>query len=105
MTKLQLPSGVSYFTNDKGERICTGAMMGRQNVLPQNPDAPIKLRLEKLPLVDGDYDKKGAYWGYTPGTNIYCAWSGDTRIFVRAESRQAAKSAVWGSLPFAHFYR
>jgi hypothetical protein len=50
----------------------------------------------RLPLVDNDYDKGGAYWGGGGPQYIYCAWNGgDTgsvaRVFVWAKSRDMAK--------------
>lgn len=84
-----------------------GAQMGRRNVLPTNPDAPIKLRMERLKWVDGDYDQWGAYWGH--GTPLYCAWGEDEQtqvyVFVRAPDRQSAKEQVRKQLPQATFYR
>ena len=93
-----------------------GAQMGRCNWLPDDRFLPIKLRMEALSLQDGDYDKGGAYWGYTPGTRIYCAYGQDAdgkaiRIFTRAEAptaaarRLAAKRVVREHLPKAKFYR
>lgn len=83
--------------------------MGRSNWLPDSRFQPIKLRMEALRLQDGDYDKGGAYWGYTPGTRIYCAYGLDSkgnkvRIFHRAERRNDAKEAVRELVPSAKFY-
>ena len=81
--------------------------MGRSNVLPDNPQEPIKLRLTKLQWVDGDYDQWGAYWGHGNGdTDVYCAWNNaGVRIFVRGWHRESAKQGVWKVLPKAKFYR
>ena len=86
-----------------------GADMGRPNLLPEDPAASIRLRLERLRWVDGDYDQGGAYWGNSGGTDIYCAWGEDekwqVRVFVRAASRDEAKAGVRESVPGVTFYR
>ena len=97
-SKLVLPNGSSQY----------GAQMGRQNTLPEDPDHPIKLRMERLRWVDGDYDQWGAYWGGGSGDSVYCAYGEDNEIqvyvFVRARSRFGAKRAVREALPNAKFY-
>ena len=108
-SKLKLSNGATGFTNDAGKWVCTGSQMGRRDVLPDNRQTPCKLRLTRLPMVDYNYDKWGAYWGSNPGTAIYCAW-GDCEditayVFVRAVSRDRAKAEVCKSLPKATFYR
>lgn len=106
--KLKLPSGTTGFTNDAGKWICTGSQMGRRNELPDNRNEAVKLRMERLEFVDGDYDALGgAYWGAP--ANVWCAW-GDAsdyavRVFVRADSRDQAKGKVREQLPNARFYR
>lgn len=90
-----------------------GADMGRRNLLPEqtDPSPPIKLRMEKLRWVDGDYDQGGAYWGYNGCNDVYCAWGEwgipfkPVQIFVRALTRAEAKTAVREFLPRAKFYR
>lgn len=85
---------------------CTryGAQLGRRNVLPEDHERPVKLRMRKLRLMDyGAYDEMGAYWGL--GNPIYFAASEDTEIFVRASSRDSAKQAVRAILPAATFHR
>lgn len=95
--KLTLPTACSKY----------GADMGRRSILPANCNALIKLRLTRLPFVDGDYDRWGAYWG-SPA-NVWCAWGEDdetqVRIFVRGDIREIAKEAVRDLLPNARFYR
>ena len=81
-----------------------GADMGRPNRLPQDVNALIKLRMERLKWVDGDYDEKGAYWGNSSGASIYCAYMSNVQIFVRAKSRKDAKSLVRDILPAATFF-
>jgi hypothetical protein len=89
--------------------------MGRPNRLPSDILAPIKLRMERLKWVDGDYDAGGSYWGGGSGDFIYCAWcvphnkiSGNpsplVQVFVRAKSRKDAKALVRDSIPFATFF-
>jgi hypothetical protein len=84
-----------------------GAQVGRADVLPTNLNDPIKLRVEKLRWVDGDYDQFGAYWGGGGGTDIYCAWGEDgdhqVLVFVRAATRTDAKHLVLQKLPKASF--
>lgn len=96
--------------------------MGRRNVLLADlgniyvgAAAKVKLRMEKLRWVSGDYDQWGAYWGGGPQRDaegnyywehIYCAWNeSGLRVFVRARSRDAAKLLVLEDLPGATFYR
>jgi hypothetical protein len=94
-------------------RACSqyGASMGRQNTLPENPAAPVRLSLVRLRWVDGDYDAGGAYWGRVAGTWIFRALGdaddGETvaELYVRAESREAAKAAIRARVPGASFYR
>jgi hypothetical protein len=105
-----LPTGTTGFTDNSGKWVCTGSAMGRRNVLPENcATATGKMRLVRLPFVDGCYDRWGAYWG-SPA-NIWCA-TGDlenqeftTYVFVRADSRTDAKIAVHDFLPKVTFYR
>ena len=71
-----------------------GAPMGRRNSIPDDIIPSSKLYLEKMRL-NGDYDKGGAYWGYTQNSYIYRA-TGSTlteeiEIFTRAANRQEAK--------------
>lgn len=79
-----------HYTNVSNSR---GAPMGRSNVLP---DGPAKLHLERVPMVDGDYDPGGAYWGGYPSDPLYVAWNKDgVQIFVRGKTREAAKQDVY----------
>ena len=93
---LTLPNGSSRY----------GAQMGRRNEIPETY-AGEKLRLTRLPFVDGDYDRWGAYWG-GPAT-VWCAWGEtadgeDVRIFVRAWFRESAKLEVIRALNSAVFF-
>ena len=98
--------------------------MGRRNTLPA--DLPVgdwqpgtKLRLVRLPFVDGCYDHGGAYWGSL--ANLYIATEGakcysptlpgfeivpcGVTVFVRGNRRHEAKQAVKALVPDAKFYR
>lgn len=78
-----------------------GASMGRRQQVEGNPET---LYLQKIRLVDHDYDTGGAYWGQ--GIPLWCAFSPDDtlnavpiRIFVRSSSRDGAKTKVLSQLP------
>ena len=105
LMKLTLPRGTTGFTDDTGKWICTGSQMGRRNSLPDDINASIKLQMEPLKWVDGDYDQQGCYWGGGSGDYIYCAHAETVMIFVRAKNREAAKTGVLAVLPAAKFYR
>jgi hypothetical protein len=83
-----------------------GAQMGRRNEVPDDY-AGEKLRMLRLPFVDGCYDRWGAYWG-SPA-NVWCAWGESAtervRIFVRGNDRAAACREVLKALPSARFAR
>ena len=74
-----------------------GAPMGRTSDNPAN-FAGIKVHLAKVPL-KGDYDAGGAYWG--SGMPLWCAWSDEAVMYIRAPTRQQAKA----TLPNARFFR
>jgi hypothetical protein len=105
--KLTLPSGATGFYDEQNKWISTGSQMGRRNQLPDDTSEPVKLRLTRLPFVDGCYDRWGAYWG-SPA-NVWCAWVDasefQVRVFVRANDRETAKAGVRAVLPNAKFYR
>ena len=88
-----------------------GAPMGRRNTLPTDTTESIKFRMIQLNLVDGDYDKGGAYWGYTIDTKIYFAKGISeidgiyVEIFTRAANRKEAKFLIREIMPNARFYR
>lgn len=83
-----------------------GAPMGRRDQLPDDTTKPVKLRLERLRWVDGDYDSGGAYWGHTPGATIFCAWNDDgVRMYTRAASRSDAKANFISLVGGARFYK
>ena len=100
--KLHLPTGTTGFFSDTGKWVCTGSQFGRRDVLPVDRE-PSKLRLNRLPFVDGDYDRWGAYWG-SPA-NVWCGWNDSVRIFVRADNRAEAKEIILTKLSTAKFHR
>lgn len=96
MTTPQFKAGQRIIYND-----------GRNILPPDHAAASPKMRLIRLPFVDGAYDRWGAYWG-SPA-NVWCA-TGDCEeivafVFVRADSREQAKQLVRESIPNARFYR
>ena len=69
-----------------------GAPMGRREDPVEDFEGPVYL--QKVTMVDGDYDEGGAYWGggHTP---LYCAWDNEGhQIFVRAKDSFAAKKML-----------
>lgn len=107
--KLTLPNASSKY----------GASMGRRNHLPSHRDLHCKLRLQRVPMIDGGaYDRWGAYWGVSPvGASLYVAHGfcdsaddgategEEVQIFVRAKSHDEAKSEVRTKVPNARFFR
>lgn len=87
-----------------------GANMGRPNVI-EEPDAPIKFRLYKMPMVDLCYDTGGAYWGQGSKEHgvMYHAYGDGPKfkneMFVRAKSRDEAKTMIRERFKNASFYR
>ena len=71
-----------------------GAPMGRATYgTPESSTG--KLRLFRVPLDQGGYDKGGAYWGC--GTPLYCVYEpaeDGYMDFVRAWSRKGAAEAL-----------
>ena len=103
-------SGSTGFWNEANVWACTGSMMGRHNVFPDDRERPIKLRMQRVGLVCGDYDQGGAYWGGGPGTrSLFCAYGEDAEheviVYVRAYSREEARREVVRLVPGARFYR
>ena len=100
--KLTLPSGVTGFYNERNEWQCTGSQMGRRDILPASTHP--KLRLQRLPFVDGCYDRWGAYWGAP--ANVWLAWDDEgTQLYHRGNTRQEVKTAILSKYPHATFYR
>ena len=79
-----------------------GAPMGRLNCYPH----PACLYLQKVPMVDGDYDSGGAYWGGGSTETLWCAFSSDNRVrlFERGKTRNEAKSNILRDYPVT-FYK
>lgn len=75
-----------------------GAPMGRRS----SEALTGKLYLRHAPLHDG-YDKGGAYWGWP--SNLYCAWNDDCVYYVRASSREAAKTEILQEFSAVTFYK
>ncbi len=65
-----------------------GAPMGRSNDRISG-----KCKLQKCPMVDGGYDRGGAYWGIS--TTLWVAQDLEGGLFfVRAKNRNEAKKAI-----------
>lgn len=91
---------------------CTyGAPMGRREYREIPADMQVKFYLQYVPFVDGAYDRGGAYWGCP--ANLYTAYACiemegeqlETRLFIRANSRDDAKRQVLEEYELAQFYR
>lgn len=83
-----------------------GAPMGRPDVVSAAA-GPIEFEIERMVLVDGDYDEGGAYWGGVEGENIYraegTAPDGVDTLFLRARNLAAVKLAILETHPQATF--
>jgi hypothetical protein len=104
-TSVPLPCGLNYCYDNDNKRICTGAQMGRPNELPDACDSkyPFKIVLRRLKLIDGCYDKEGAYFG-GPDNLWYASgryYKHPIRIFFRAEYSSTAYRLVRDHLPNA----
>ena len=71
------------------------------------------LYLQRVRFVDGDYAPDGTYWGDN-GTPLWCAFNGDdgddaagygSRIYVRAKTRDEAKTSILAEYPHVRFFR
>lgn len=105
--KKKLSSGTMYGYDSNGNKICTGSQMGRRNFLPQDLNTPIKLEVQRLKWVDGDYDEGGAYWGGGNGDTIFFFHGEDSEeqieLYVRAKSMKQATEKMKEILPNATF--
>lgn len=85
-----------------------GAPMGRRDNVTE-PDYPVKFRLERMQMVDGDYDNGGAYWGGYPSDPMWTAWGmgeeEEQELFLRAKTRDEAKALVRQIFPNCRFWR
>jgi len=86
-----------------------GAPMGDRGE-QGDPEYPYKFFLQRIRMVDWDYDPAGTYWG--GGQDVEPLWGymeqyeGDgVRGFVRAWDRADAKLAVIAEYKNARFYR
>ncbi len=77
--------------------------MGRISHKPP-ADKPVKLRMQKLRMVDGDYDEGGAYWGGIRGTHMYWATNEEVDLYVRAKDRAEAKALLRLDFPLLKFF-
>jgi hypothetical protein len=69
--------------------------MGARNV--DNEPGPVRLYLQRVPFVDGDYAPDGTYWGGGRGTEpLWAAFTPSLSvcIYVRACTRAVAARAV-----------
>ena len=98
-------SGMRKLPNVSSPR---GAPIGRSNTVTE-PDFPVKFRLERMQLVDGDYDNGGAYWGGYPSGPMWVAWGmaedEEQEVFIRAKNREEAKEFVKETFINARFWR
>ena len=94
-----------------------GAPMGRFSEHAEDTQYPGKFNVASLPMVDGAYDKGGAYWGVGSHQHgfMYRAFcleydeinERDFLVdwFFRARDREHAKQQVLARYPNARFYR
>ena len=86
-----------------------GAPLGDMGVRG-DPDSPYKFYLQRIRMVDGDYDPAGTYWGGGRGTETLWGYMGEddevlVRGFVRAWGRGSAKEEILDEYPNARFFR
>ena len=100
----QLSNGHTYCHDKYGQKVCTGAG-ARHDILPENPQAPLKMSLQRLHLTDSGrcYDNGGAYHGAnSPGHVMYIAFANTGEmVFTRAASRKEAGRNVLKLIPGA----
>lgn len=104
------PASLSCVTSSRG------APMGRRDMVDTSADEfDGTMYLSLLPMVDGDYDKGGAYWGSGNSSIgwMHRAWyygednEGNIHhidMFVRAANRSLAKDMIRETLPLAKFH-
>lgn len=97
--------GRTYGHDGKGNRVCTGSMMGRCN-RRGDPDCNSRFYLRRVRINSGGYDQGGAYWGLGLPLYWYSALPDDGEIsgYVRAWSREDAKEMVRDEYPNARFF-
>lgn len=71
-----------------------GAPMGRRS--DQKSELCGRVHLARVPMVDGDYDPGGAYWGGGRGVDpLFCAWDEyGTIVYFRTHSWEEARAQV-----------
>lgn len=80
-----------------------GAPMGARSFFSEQSG---RLYLQPVRMVDYDYSPDGTYWGgNSRHGRIWCAFNGESRIFVRAVNRADALQKVRAEFPAATFYR
>lgn len=80
-----------------------GAPMGRHTG-PNYLETSDPLRLQRVPINSGGYDRGGAYWGH--GAPLWFVQDVDGNSqFLRASNRDAAKDSILADWPDAKFYR
>ena len=80
----------------EGSKLCSryGAPMGASNIAG---DLSTKLNLQRVKL-NSDYAADGTYWGCC-SKRLWCAYSEDTRIYVRAVTRTEALAVLLETYP------
>ena len=88
-----------------------GAPMGRCETHNIDPEAPAKFCLQAMHLVDGDYDRGGAYWGCWTREHggmwhaYACHDDEEVEMFIRAKTREQAKEQIRERYPNARFFK
>ena len=83
-----------------------GADFGRVSRRPAARAVRVRLRLHQVRLDGGGYDAGGAYWGYSVnGPRLYCAYTTEYTLYVRATDRAEAKKIIRRDYPCVTFYR
>lgn len=78
---------------------CTyGAPMGRRSY-DDTDEAITKVRLSRLPFVDGCYDQGGAYWGSPADVWRLRDREGKIQQFIRAPNRKKAAETLQEEFP------
>lgn len=77
-----------------------GAPMGRRTI---KGDTGGRVRLFRVALDSGGYDRGGAYWGI--GQPLYAVIGEDFQSFRRANNREQAKQLFLKDYPELKFYR
>lgn len=82
-----------------------GAQMGRPNIILA-PESSLYFNLYRVPLVDGGYDNGGAYWGVSTTMPLWHSFDKNgNELFFRAPDREAARTQVLETFPYAKFFK